>query len=140
MSNGIFGFLRPSIEDSESAKDVANVGAIAAGLYAIVTAGVTAYAVFNGGDVASISSVSAYVEAAFFAFLAFGIWRSWRWAAVVALVLYLLEQVLGAIRVGHMVGVIMPVVLTFLFISGVRGTFAFRKYQREIPATTNTVA
>jgi hypothetical protein len=140
MSNGIFGFLWPSIEDSESAKDVANVGAIAAGLYATVTAGVPAYAAFNGGDVASISSVSAYVEAAFFAFLAFGIWRSWRWAAVVALVLYLLEQVLGAIRVGHMVGSIMPVVLTFFLISGIRGTFAFRKYHREISATTNTVA
>ena len=71
-----------------------------------------------------------YIDAAIFALLALGIWRMWRSAAVIALCLFALEQILAGLRAHAMVGLIVPIILTLFLISGVRGTVLFRRYSR----------
>jgi hypothetical protein len=63
-----------------------------------------------------------------------------RAAAVAALVLFLLEQILAALRTGAVGGVIIAAALMLFLIAGVRGVFAFRRYQSEAPDVPESIA
>jgi hypothetical protein len=142
MSNndGLGGLFWPEIDDAQTAKSVSRLGVWAAVVVCLWGTGVVTYGVLKADSNLAPYGVLAYVDAAIFAVLAWGIWRLRRAAAVIALLLFVLEQALAALRTGSMVGLVMPVVLTLFFISGVRGTFAYRKYstasEGEAPSTS----
>jgi hypothetical protein len=131
-NSGPFKILWPEIDDATSAKAAANLGAFGAGLFALITAGVVTYRALQAPSASP--ALAGYIEAAIYALLAFGIWRLWRAAAVIAFILFLAEQVVAGIHAHAMVGFVMPSLLTLFLISGVRGTFLFNKYSRlEVP-------
>ena len=73
---------------------------------------------------------SALVDAALFAIVAWGLWKKSRAAAVSGLLLYAIERLYMWSTVG-MQNPIVPVLLTLMFINGVRGTFAWKRLARE---------
>lgn len=127
---GGFGFLWPDIDDAASARAASRLGVLGAVLTALWTVVVVTAALLREDPSDPPTSVFAYADAVLFAFLAWGVWRLWRVAAIAALALFLLEQILAATRTGSIVSLILPIFLTLLFISGVRGVFAFRKFAR----------
>jgi len=128
--SGIFGLFWPDIDDAASAKAASRLGFWAAVWMCVWTAAVVTYGLTRDAANPSPIGAYAYLDALVFAVLAWGIWRLWLAAAIIALALFLLEQVFAYFRTGSMVGLIMPVVLTLFFISGVRGTFAYRKLSK----------
>jgi hypothetical protein len=127
-NSGPFRLLWPEIDDAPSAKAAANLGAFWTGLYSLVTGGFVTYRVLQASSGAL--AVAGYIETAMFALLAFGIWRLWRAAAVIAFVLFVGEQVLAGVRAHGMVGLI-PILVALFLISGVRGTFQFHRFSRS---------
>ena len=54
---------------------------------------------------------------------------------MIALTLYVAEQVLASIRSHSMVGGILSVILTLFLVSGVRGTIQFHRFSRaDVPS------
>jgi hypothetical protein len=135
---GTFSFLWPSIDDATSAIAASRNGALAAATIATWTAVVVTYALVRGNP--TPYGALAYVDAGIFAALAWGIWRMSRAAAVAALVLFLLEQILAALRTGAVGGVIIATALMLFLIAGVRGVFAFRRYQSEATDVPESIA
>lgn len=68
----------------------------------------------------------AFLDAAIFAAIAFGIRRKSRVAAIVGLCLYVVER-LYMLRQGGFGGIFIGIIFTLLFINGVRGSFAYHR-------------
>lgn len=98
---------------------------------AIMTAAVSLLA-SSGMPLIQGAGVTAWLDAVVFAGLGFGIRSMSRVAAVGALVLYLVERIVMAASNG--LNPIMLVVVVTCFAQGVRGTFAFHKYQEQTSA------
>ena len=73
---------------------------------------------------------SAFLDAALFAAIAFGIKRRSRFAAVAGLCLYVLERIYMLQR-GGASGIVMGILFTLLFINAVRGAFAHHRLNGE---------
>jgi len=127
------------IYDELSARAVAKQGMWAAFFVAIVTAAVSFLA---GAGVSLIKGIgpTAWLDAAIFAALGFGIRNMSRAAAVGALVLYVAERVVMAQTSGLNPAMAIGVVLGF--VQGIRGTFAFQKYRQQVgySATSGSLA
>jgi hypothetical protein len=116
--------LWPSITDEESARKAAKQGVIAAGFVAVITA-LFATISMAGTTVMNISAW-AYIDAVIFAAIAFGIYKMSRTAAVLGLLLYLLEKLmmLSSIRPAS---IFLIGILIIAFVNSVRGTFAYHR-------------
>ena len=73
------------------------------------------------------------VHAAVFAILGLGIWRKWRSAAVVALLLHMVDLIVRVVRGQRLLVPVLGVFLLFGFLGAVRGTFAYRRLLRAEP-------
>lgn len=116
----------PDVSTIESAKTAARQGMWAA----IVVAGFTVVFVLlalGGADgLAGTVDETALIDAAVFALIAFGIYRFSRTAAVLGVVIFVVER----IYLWSVIGVKAPIVaiiITLAFISSIRGTFAYHK-------------
>jgi hypothetical protein len=125
-----FRLLWPDIDSAASAKAASRLGVFAAVACCLLAAGAATYALLSPQSAADSASASAYIDAGIFALLAVGIWRMWRAAAIIALLLFLVEQLLAALRTHSLIGFVVPILLTLFFISGVRGTIGFNKFAR----------
>ena len=125
----------PPLNDMESAKKAARQGVWAAGIVAVVTA-LLAVLAGRGVKVLNIDSW-AFVDAALFAIIAFGIHKMSRVAAVAWVCLYVLERLYmwqtNGVKAG---GIIMPVILTLAFINSIRGTFTHHRLSSGNPPGT----
>lgn len=76
---------------------------------------------------------SAFLDAALFAGIAFGIKRRSRFAAVAGVCLYLLERIYMLQR-GGVSGMFMGIIFTLLFINAARGAFAYHRLNGAVQA------
>jgi hypothetical protein len=72
-----------------------------------------------------------------FGFIAFGIRRRSRAAALIALLLYVSDRVFALISTGHG-NLVLPVFITLAFLNAVRGTFAYHRFP-VLPANLPSV-
>jgi hypothetical protein len=119
----------PVIYNKETARKAALQGAQASFIVAGLTALLVLLAVLN---IAKIFSPEALVDAAIFAVLGLLARRMSRVAAVSALALFILERAYTAYTRGvtPVMGIV-ALVLLLAFISGVRGTFAYHRFQKQ---------
>jgi hypothetical protein len=79
---------------------------------------------------------SALIDAVLFGLIAFGIYKLWRTAAVIGLVLFISEKIfMVAIGFSSPVqsssALIVALILVVCFVNGVRGTFAFHRLRKD---------
>jgi hypothetical protein len=110
--------------------------AITGGFWAaVIVAGITSLVAalsLAGVNLFGIDA-KAFLDAALFAGIAFGIWRKSRFAAVAGLCLYVLERIYMMQRTG-VSGIFMGIIFTLLFINAVRGAFAYHRLNESGPA------
>ena len=119
----------PSLDTLRGAEQAAKQGFWAAVFCAVVTAAFALLSIM-GAD------LSALVDAALFAMVAWGLWNKSRAAAVFGLSLYVLERLYMWSTAG-MQNPIIAVLFTLFFINGVRGTFAWKRLKTGTVTTLN---
>jgi hypothetical protein len=112
------------VTDISGAEKAINGGFWAAVIVACITSLVAALSL-AGVKLFGIDA-SAFLDAAIFAGIAFGIKRKSRFAAVAGLSLYVLERIYMLQR-GGAAGIFTGIVFTLLFINAVRGAFAYHR-------------
>jgi hypothetical protein len=116
----------PDVSTIESAKSAARQGMWAA----IVVAGFTVFlvvlAMAGTEGIAGTFDETALIDAAAFALIAFGIYRFSRTAAVLGLVIFVVERIYLWSVIG-VKGPILAIIITLAFVTSVRGTFAYHK-------------
>lgn len=130
-------FFWPEIDDLPSAIAASRLGAFGCAAYGALSIALITYTVVSSSGTLNSTAWGAYIESAVFLALAGGIWLYWRSAAMVALALFIVEQVLGALHAGRVVGVLIPLLVFFLLTSGVRGTVGYRKFVHEAASSSN---
>ena len=124
-----------SIDSIESARTAARQGVWAAGLVAAITAVLAVISMTTGGMPAGFPHVNAWAfwDVGFFVAVAWGIHKMSRVAAVIGLVLYLIEQIIMRVSYPEMStrGLVFVGLFIFAFINGIRGTFAYHAFRRD---------
>ena len=123
----------PSVATVEDAKGAAKAGFVAAVLVALITTAFATWALYSNGPVAGFIDPWAYLDAALFGAIAFGIYKESRAAAVAGLLLYLVEKGFQVASTGQFQGAVVTVLFVLFFVSGVRGTFALHRLRRAQP-------
>ncbi|MDP9268517.1 MAG: hypothetical protein M3P27_09380 [Acidobacteriota bacterium] len=125
----------PEVTDLESAKKACRTAAGAAFFIAGLTAIVAGIALAGTTVIPGISGW-ALVDAAIFLVLGIFLRRFSRTAAVIALVLFILERISMMTQDTSPASLPLGIFLTLMFITGVRGAFAYRR----LSAATDTQA
>jgi len=120
----------PEITDLDIARKVALQGVWAALFVAGVTALFATLAIL-GHPVAGVDAL-AFVEVVIFGVLAIGIWRMSRVAALLALILFVLEKIWAFQDGQRPAGVIVAIVIIFGFLNAVRATFRYRQLLKSV--------
>ncbi len=121
--------LWPDTSHLDGATTAARSGHWAACIVAIATAGLALYSEFVRPLL--IFDIWGLLDSFLFAVIAIGIWRMSRIAAIFGLTLYLGEQWYQWTTDG--VGnIIVALLLTLMFVNGVRGTVAFHRFNRPL--------
>ena len=133
-----FNLVRPTITDEATARTAARQGVWACGIVAGVTLllyGLT-FLDFNPLNL----NEYALVDIVLFVLIGWGIYRMSRAAAVLGLMLYVLEQLYTWTEAGFKPSAHI-ILFIIAFANSIRGTFAFHKYS-EMPflATPNTIS
>ena len=116
----------PDINDLESAKKACGAAAAGAFIVAVITGIVAAIAMAGSSPIAGIDG-SAFVDAAIFAILGFFLRRCSRTAAVITLVLFIIERIFMMAQGGAPAGLIVAIILIVYFIGGVRGAVTYHR-------------
>lgn len=117
----------PNVSTLEGAKAAATHGMTAALIVAALTTVMATWALMSSSTVLGFVDAAAYVDAALFLAIAFGIRKESRFAAIAGLALFLVEKAFQIQSTGKFDGAILALFLALLFISGIRGTFALRR-------------
>lgn len=118
----------PEIRNLEQAVQASNMGVAAALFVAGVNTLIATISTFQHAAVMGVTAAG-YVDAALFALAAWGIWRRSRVAAIAGLCLFLAEKIYQfATQPKAALGLLVALALLALFISGVRGTFAYHGF------------
>jgi len=121
--------LWPDTSHLDGATTAARSGLWAACFVAIATTGLALYSEFVRPLL--IFDIWGLLDSFLFAVIAIGIWRMSRIAAIFGLTLYLGEQWYQWTTDG--VGnIIIALLLTLMFVNGVRGTVAFHRFNRPL--------
>ncbi len=122
----------PTIVDRESAIAASRSGMWAAIIVAVVTALIATLAMALQKDIAGIDAW-AYLDAGIFAVIAWGIKQRSRAAAVIGLLLFIVER--NDMAVSQHNFSILSLLLLLMFVNGVRGTFGYHRYAKDEPET-----
>jgi hypothetical protein len=117
----------PDITHLDGAKTAACSGLWAACFAAFATAGLALYSEFV--STLLIFDIWGLLDSVLFAVIAIGIWRMSRIAAIFGLILYLGEQWYQWTTDG-MGNIVVALLLTLMFVNGVRGTIAFHRFKK----------
>lgn len=118
----------PEISDQATAAEAAKSGFWAAICVAVVTAVFATIALVTQKEVASIDPW-AYLDAVFFAIIAWRIKKYSRVFAVIGILLFIIEKAILAQTQGA-AGLPLAVIFLLMFINGARGVFAYHKYSK----------
>jgi hypothetical protein len=124
MKKGTKNWIWPSIFDKESARQAALQGTVAAIFVASITV-LFATISLTGTTFMQIDAWS-YVDAIFFAAIAFGIYKMSRIASILGLLLYLLERIDMWLTFGPK-NIVIAAIFIIAFINSVRGAFAYHR-------------
>jgi hypothetical protein len=120
----------PEIKDTATAKDAVLGAAAVSAFVAAITGLLAILSLIYKKPILGLDGL-ALVDAGLFALVAWRIYRMSRTWAVIGLLLYLLGAGWRLVnRPSAAVGV-MTIIFILAFIGGIRGTFAFHKYQKE---------
>lgn len=129
----------PNVSSEVKAEEACRNSAKAALLVAVVTAVLSVVGAlgvhFHGLEL----NLLGLVDAAIFGYVAWGLFRYSRVAATIGLVTYAAER-LGTLGSGSVAGLPLTIVLFLAFIGGVRGAFAYHRFQEAAAAATSTAA
>lgn len=134
-TNSFRNYYWPEIYDYESAKKAVNLGA-GAGFFC---AGATLLVIFLNSlgifekKILDIDSY-AFLDVIVIASLAYGTKQFSRFAAVSSLIVYWAERIYAMSTGETLGGPFMVAMMTVMFISGIRGAFAFHQFKNEPPA------
>jgi hypothetical protein len=122
------GWYWPKIGNLADAIEASDRGFWAAVVVASITAVFATIALITKSDVASINAY-AYVDAVLFGIIAWRIKRRSKFFAVAGLCLFLIEKFFQFYLTPELAsfGIFMAIIITLLFIGGIRGTFAFHR-------------
>lgn len=107
--------------------------------FSIAVASITALMalIALSGNVIAGVGASAFVDAALFAAIAFGLSRRSRFAAVSGFLLFLLERIYMIVQTGSVLGAgVLGIVFLIGFLNGVRGAFAYHKLLTQQPVAS----
>lgn len=124
----------PQISDITSAEEAAKQGVWASLLMTFVTTGAVLVGKLTGFQFLGVET-SSLVDAGLFALIAWGINRNSRFAAVCGLLLYLLEQLMLILSSGFTGATVVTVILVLMYITSIRGTFAYHRLRKEAQAS-----
>jgi hypothetical protein len=125
---------RPDVSDKDSAEKAIVNGFGAAAFVASVTTIIALISIFLHKPILGIDCWGLF-DAMIFAAIAFGIYKKSRASPVAGLVVYVIERVYMMSTNGAPTsGVIMTFILTMSFVHGIRGTFAYSKFNRQVVA------
>ena len=123
----------PRIDSAQSAIGAIRLGSFSALFLAVILSGSTTIAIVQG----QTKDPWAYIDAALFAAVAFGIYRRSKLAAVTGMVLYVAEVGLAwATRGFNSLGLVFFCIIIIGFLNGVRGTFAYGRFDPHSPSPT----
>jgi hypothetical protein len=125
----------PKITDQASAIEASRAGFWAAVVVAVITAVFATISLVSQEAIATIDPW-AYFDAVLFAVIAWRIRRYSRFFAVAGVVLFVIEKAIQAQTQGAN-GWPLAIVLLLMFISGVRGVFAYHRFSRTETQTGN---
>jgi hypothetical protein len=117
----------PEIDDAPSAKSASRLGVFASVLVSLLIAAPPTYGIIQGNPGSTNDAIYVYVLAGLYFLLALGIWLMWRTPAIVAFALYLIALIAIVLKTGILSGYIVTGGMASFFISGVRGTFAYKR-------------
>jgi len=123
-------WLWPKIVNTRVAVRTARHSAYAAFLVAAFTAVLSAFQMWG-------ASRLGLIDAAVFLLLGLGIKAMWRSAAVLALALYSLEQILAVVTRLSIPNLAISIIFILYFINGIRATFAYQKV-KVLPESQKT--
>jgi len=129
----------PELKDLESAKSACRTAAGTAFFIAGLTALVAGIAVAGTTVIPGIDGW-AFVDVAAFVLLGVFLRRFSRTAAVIAVVLFLIERVSMMMKDTSPASLPFGVILTLLFVTGARGAFAYHRLMNATAADTQTKA
>jgi hypothetical protein len=132
-------WIWPKITDAASAKNAAMEGVAAAGWVTFVTAAAATANVFFGATYLGLSGL-AYVDAAIFALIGFGVYRMSRLCAVIGLAMYIFEQIYMQMTRSGSHFSWMFILLSLAFLNSIRGTFGYRTYAPAVAKRFEVVA
>jgi hypothetical protein len=130
-------WIWPTITDTISAKKASKQGFVACAFCAGATLLFVILSMFDINpydfDIWSLSDVVLFIV------IGWGIYKMNRFAAMAGLVLYIVERVFAWFEHSPK-GYVMTIIFTVMFISSIRGVFAYHRYQKEPSLTTSTPA
>ena len=121
----------PKISDQSGAIEASKAGFWAALTVAIITAIFATIALVTQKEIASVNAW-AYLDAVLFSIIAWRIKNYSKIFAIVGVVLFLIEKVIQ-IQSNGAQGWPLAIILLLMFVSGVRGVFAYHRYELEQP-------
>jgi hypothetical protein len=117
-------------EPSEEEQKAIGAAVAAGGFSAVVTAGVSLYAMSSGNDVLGLSAAS-LVDAGLAAALAFGTWRRSRFCAAGLLGFFVLSKVIAILETGRFSGFLVTALFAWYMFGGMLATFSYQSRRRE---------
>jgi hypothetical protein len=121
----------PTLDDTNAAKRAAHQGAYCALFIALLTSALVTLNIVGAIDSPFDLQAASYVDATAFIILGIFIWRMSLIAAILALVIYILELATGMAN-GQSEGVV-AIIFGLFFVNGVRGTLAYRRFNSRSP-------
>lgn len=120
----------PDVNSTQSAVNAIHLGAFASLFLAVVSTGLVSISTFQGRE----KDPLAFAYPAFFAVIAYAVYRRSRSAALAGLLLYIAD--VGFAWVAHGVtgtSLLFEFLLVTGLVNGVRGTFAYRRHNPPLP-------
>jgi hypothetical protein len=126
------GSVGTSVAPEPSEEEQKAIGAAvgAGGFSALLTAGVSLYAMSSGSDVLGLSAAS-LIDAALVGALAFGTYRRSRFCAAGLLGFFLLGKLMMVLETGRLSGLFVTALFAWYMLGGMLATFSYQSRLRE---------
>lgn len=125
----------PDVSTLEAARQARMYGVWAAAITALLTSLLAAWSLGAGKEAFGFVDAWAFLDAAMFAAIGFGIYKGSRFAALAGLILFVAEKILQVAMTGKLGGFIMAFLFVLLYITAVRATFALHRLRAAGPTS-----
>jgi hypothetical protein len=120
----------PTITDQASAIEASKAGFWAAVAVASFTAAFTTYVLVTQKEFTSLTA-GAYANAVLFSIIAWRIRRYSKFFAIAGILLFIFEKIMQFFQGEGIKGLPLALLILLMFVSGVRGVFAYHRYSNN---------